>query len=283
MRTLVESILDGDLDAHDEAVFTEQIIPEIKDSIRFSTRYFLKEMLIKVENGKRILWIGGKRSILEISQKVIQVLENHDIYEIRSEGTLVITANLTGFNISARAITIRAIIDRFYTKCNITCDTLSIGGLDSASCKCNQCRIKTQTYEIHRTPIEFINSKIIGLNSVWVFLDVEPTHKELDDLGANYSMNRKVVLSDSFEENVSRFDPLEKLAGIKTITKLPNIYLGNNKGPIPRHGVRLIFKSPYTPIDKQVAKVVTLRREPIDCANNYQVIFIDRWMDNCII
>ena len=122
----------------------------------------------------------------------------------------------------------------------------------------------------------FINSKIIGLNSVWVFLDVEPTHKESDELGANYSMNSKVSLSDSFEENVSRFDPLEKLAGIKSITKLPNIYLGANKGPIPRHGVRLIFKSPHTPIDKQVAKVVTLSKEPIDCANNYQAIFIDR-------
>ena len=276
MRTLVESILDGDLDAHAEAVFTEQIIPEIKNSMRSSTRYFLKEMLIKVENGKRILWIGGKRSILEISQEVIQVLKNHDIYEVRSEGALVITANLTGFNISACAIKISAFLDCIYTKCNITCDTLSIEGIDSASIKCNQCKIKTQTYVIRRTPIELINSKIIGLNSVWVFLDVESTHKELDDLGANYSMNSKVSLSDSFEENISRFDPLEKLAGIKSITKLPNIYLCNNKGPILRHGVRLIFKSPRTPIDKQIAKVVTLRKEPIDCANNYQAIFTDR-------
>ena len=276
MRTLVESILDIDLDAHDEAVFTEQIIPEIKDSIRFSMRALSKDMTIKIENGNRILWIGGKRSILEISQEVIQVLKNHDIYEVRSEGALVITANLTGFNISACAIRINAFLDCIYTKCNITCDTLSIGGIDSASCKCNQCRIKTQTYKIHRTPIEFINSKIIGLNSVWVFLDVESTHKELDDLGANYSMNSKVSLSDSFEENISRFDPLEKLAGIKSITKLPNIYLCNNKGPILRGGVRLIFKSPRTPIDKQIAKVVTSRKEPIDCANNYQVIFMDR-------
>ena len=276
MRTLVESILDGDLDAHDEAVFTEQIIPEIKNSMRSSMRYFLKEMLIKVENGKRILWIGGKRPILEISQRTIQVLENYDIYEIRSEGMLVITANLTGFNISACAIKISAFLDCIYTKCNITCDTLSIEGIDSASIKCNQCKIKTQTYVIRRTPIELINSKIIGLNSVWVFLDVESTHKELDDLGANYSMNSKVSLSDSFNERVSRFDPLEKLAGIKSITKLPNIYLGNNKGPILRSGVRLIFKSPRTPIDKQIAKVVTLRKEPIDCANNYQAIFTDR-------
>ena len=276
MRTLVESILDGDLDAHDEAVFTEQIIPEIKNSMRSSMRYFLKELLIKVENGKRILWIGGKRPILEISQRTIQVLENYDIYEIRSEGMLVITANLTGFNISACAIKISAFLDCIYTKCNITCDTLSIEGIDSASIKCNQCKIKAQTYVIRRTPIELINSKIIGLNSVWVFLDVESTHKELDDLGANYSMNSKVVLSDSFEENISRFDPLEKLAGIKSITKLPNIYLCNNKGPILRSGVRLIFKSPRTPIDKQIAKVVTLRKEPIDCANNYQAIFTDR-------
>ena len=219
MRTLVESILDIDLDVHDEAVFTEQIIPEIKGSIRFSMWGYLKDMTIKVENGKRILWIGGKRSILEISQKIIQVLKNHDIYEVRSEGALVITANLTGFNISACAIRINAFLDCIYTKCNITCDTLSIGGIDRASIKCNQCQIKTQTYEIHRTPIEFVNSKIVGLNSVWVFLDVESTHKELDDLGANYSMNSKVSLSDSFEENISRFDPLEKLAGIKSIAK----------------------------------------------------------------
>ena len=276
MRTLVESILDGNLDAHDEAVFTEQIIPEIKDSMRSSMRHFLKGMVIKVENGKRIFWVGGKRSILEISQKIVQLLEKYNIHEIRSEGTLVITANLTEFNISARAIKISAFLDRIYTKCNITCDTLSISGLDSTSIKCNQCKIKTQTYEIHRTPIELINSKIVGLNSVWVFLDVESTHKELDDLGANYSMNSKVSLSDSFEENISRFDPLEKLAGIKSITKLPNIYLCDNKGSILRSGVRLIFKSPHTPIDKQVEKVVTLSKEPIDCANNYQVIFMDR-------
>lgn len=276
MRTLVESILDGDLDAHDEAVFTEQIIPEIKDSIRFSMRDYSKDMTIKVENGKRILWIGGKRSILEISQEVIQVLKNHDIYEVRSEGALVITANLTGFNISACAIRINAFLDCIYTKCNIICDTLSIGGIDSASIKCNQCQIKTQTYKISRTPIEFVNSKIIGLNSVWVSLDVESTHKELDDLGANYSMNSKVSLSDSFGENISRFDPLEKLAGIKSITKLPNIYLYNNSGSIRRSGVRLIFKSPRTPIDKQIVKVVTSSKEPIDCANNYQAIFMDR-------
>ena len=277
MRTLVESILDGDLDVHDEAVFTEQIIPEIKDSMRLPMRALSKDMTIKVENGRRILWIGGKRSILEISQKVIQVLENYDIYEIRSEGTLVITADLTEFVISALNVSIKAYSkDLHLTKCDITCDTLSIGGLDSASCKCNQCQIKTKSYKIHRTPIEFINSKIIGLNSVYNFLDVESTHKELDDLGANYSMNSKVSLSDSFEENISRFDPLEKLAGIKSITKSPNIYLYNNSGSIRRSGVRLIFKSPRTPIDKQIAKVVTLRGEPIDCANNYQAIFTDR-------
>ena len=33
MRTLIESILDGNLDAHDEAVFTDQIIPEIRNLI----------------------------------------------------------------------------------------------------------------------------------------------------------------------------------------------------------------------------------------------------------
>ena len=33
MRTLIESILDADLDIHDEAVFTEQIIPKILKNI----------------------------------------------------------------------------------------------------------------------------------------------------------------------------------------------------------------------------------------------------------
>ena len=277
MRTLVESILDGDLDAHDEAVFTEQIIPEIQGSMRLSMRALSKDMTIKIENGNRILWVGGERSILEISQEVIQVLKNHDIYEVRSEGALVITADLTGFNISSPRIDIHTTSENItFSKCNIICDTLSIGGIDSASIKCNQCQIKTQTYKISRTPIEFVNSKIVGLNSVWVSLDVESTHKELDDLGANYSMNSKVSLSDSFEENISRFDPLEKLAGIKSITKLPNIYLYNNSGSIRRSGVRLIFKSPRTPIDKQIVKVVTSSKEPIDCANNYQAIFTDR-------
>ena len=57
MRTLIESILDGDLNVHDEAVFTEQIIPEIKGSMRLSMRALSKDMTIKVENGNRILWI----------------------------------------------------------------------------------------------------------------------------------------------------------------------------------------------------------------------------------
>ena len=277
MRTLAESILDNDFDAHDEAVFTDQIIPEIRDHTQLMLQAFLKEMVIKVENGKRILLVGGKNSFLAIADEISQILEKYNIHEVRSGGTLVITGDLTEFVISALNISIGAYSkDLHLTKCDITCDTLSIGGLDSASCKCNQCRIKTQTYEIGRTPIEFVNSKIVGLNSVWVFLYVESTHKELDDLGANYSMNSKVSLSDSFEENISRFDPLEKLAGIKSITKLPNIYLCDNKGSILRHGVRLIFKSPYTPIDKQIAKIVTLRKEPIDCANNYQAIFTDR-------
>ena len=57
MRTLIESILDGDLDVHDEAVFTDQIIPKILKNIPYSA---VKEMLIKIEGGKRVLFIKGK-------------------------------------------------------------------------------------------------------------------------------------------------------------------------------------------------------------------------------
>ena len=274
MRTLIESILDGDLDAHDEAVFTDQIIPKILKNIPYSA---VKEMLIKIEGGKRVLFIKGKSSEVDITPEITPILENYNIYEVQSEGSLALYVGLTKFAVSAPRVIINCFEDDMaFVKCNITCDTLALNGLNDPKIVCNQCKIKTKSYEIHRTPIEFINSKIIGLNSVYNFLDVESTHKELDDLGANYSMNSKVSLSDSFEENISRFDPLEKLAGIKSITKLPNIYLYNNSGSILRGGVRLIFKSPRTPIDKQIAKVVTLRGEPIDCANNYQAIFADR-------
>ena len=273
MRTLVESILDGDLDAHDEAVFTEQIIPEIKNSMRSSMRYFLKEMLIKVENGKRILWIGGKRPILEISQRTIQVLENYDIYEIRSEGMLVITANLTGFNISACAIKISAFLDCIYTKCNMTCDTLSIEGIDSASIKCNQCKIKTQTYVIRRTPIELINSKIIGLNSVYNCLGVLSTRNILKHFGIKCSVFDVLSREDLSNEEMLSFDPLSKLAGIQKITKLPNVYIFATSATFKEYKPGLIFKSPRTPIDRQINKAVTISKEPIDCANGYQLIF----------
>ena len=70
MRTLIESILDGDLNVHDEAVFTEQIIPEIRNLIHPAMQEYSKDMTIKVENGKRILCVGGERSLLEVGGAV---------------------------------------------------------------------------------------------------------------------------------------------------------------------------------------------------------------------
>ena len=274
MRTLIESILDSDFDVHDEAVFTEQIIPEIRNLIHPAMQEYSKDMTIKVENGKRIFWIGGKRSILEISQKVIQVLENHDIHEIRSEGTLIITANLTGFNISARAITIRAIIDRFYTKCNITCDTLSIGGLDDSTIKCNRCKIKAKTYEINRTPIEFVGSKFIGLDSIYIFWST-PISKVLNDLGVGHSLFDGFYPSYAFDKKISRFNPLKELANIKTISKSPNIYLYFSNAAADAHRAGMIFKSPRTQIDKRVEKAITYRPGTYNCANDYEVFFMD--------
>ena len=172
MRTLVESILDSDFDVHDEAVFTDQIIPEIRDHTQLMLQAFLKDMTIKIENGNRILDVGGKNSFLAITDEISQILEKYNIHEIRSEGRLTIHTNLTGFNISAPNIKINSYLkDHVYAKCNITCDTLSIGGLDDSSIECNRCKIKVKTYEINRTPIEFVNSKVIGLNSVQIFLE----------------------------------------------------------------------------------------------------------------
>ena len=276
MRTLIESILDGNLDAHDEAVFTDQIIPEIRNLIHPAIQDYSKDMTIKVENGRRILYVGGKRSLLEVGGAVVDTLEKYNIHEIRSEGRLTVHTNLTEFNISAPSIKINTYLkDHVYTKCNITCDTLSIGGLDDSSIECNRCRIKAKIYEINRTPIEFINSKIIGLNSVQIFLECDPTREELDKLGVKYAKFGEFAPGNSFDERASRFDPLEKLAGIKTITKSPNIYLYTHKESALKHDVRLIFKSPHTPLDRQIAKAVTWSEEPIDCANNYQAIFTD--------
>ena len=276
MRTLIESILDADLDVHDEAVFTEQLIPEIRTLIHPALQDYSKDMTIKVENGKRILCVGGKRSLLEVGGAVGDILEKYNIHEIRSEGRLTIHTNLTGFNISAPSTKINTYLkNHVYTKCNITCDTLSIGGLDDSSIECNRCKIKAKTYEINRTPIEFVNSKIIGLSDVQIFLENDSTREELDKLGVKYAKFGEFAPGYSFNENASRFDPLEKLAGIKTITKSPNIYLYTHKEAVPEHEVRLIFKSPHTPLNRQIAKAVTLSKEPIDCANNYQAIFTD--------
>ena len=71
MRTLIESILDGDLNVHDEAVFTEQIIPKILKNIPYSA---VKEMLIKIEGGKRVLFIKGKSSEVYINPEITPIL-----------------------------------------------------------------------------------------------------------------------------------------------------------------------------------------------------------------
>ena len=143
MRTLAESILDGDLDVHDEAVFTEQIIPEIIKSSPYTMRNMASEMAIKMENGKRILFIRGESNSAEITDKIIKVLENHNIYEIRSEGRLTISGTLTEFTISVPSIYISADFqkDIFLTKCDMTCDTLSTTGFNNPKIICNRCQI----------------------------------------------------------------------------------------------------------------------------------------------
>ena len=275
MRTLAESILDGDLDVHDEAVFTEQIIPEIIKCAPYTMRNMASEMTIKMENGKRILFIRGESNSAEIWDKIIKVLENYNIYEIRSEGRLRISDTLTGFTISAPFIYLSADFqkDIILTKCDMTCDTLSTIGFNDPKIVCNQCKIKTKSYEIHRTPIEFINSKIIGLNSVYNFLGVISTRYLLKRLGIKCSVFDIISREASSNEEMLGFDPLSKLASIQKITKLPNVYIFATATTFKEYKPALIFKSPHTPIDRQINKATTISEEPIDCANGYQLIF----------
>ena len=278
MRTLVESILDGDLDVHDEAVFTEQIIPEIIKCAPYTMRDMASEMAIKMENGNRVLFIRGESNSAEIMDKIIKILESHNIHEIRSGGRLTISDTLTGFTISAPSIYRSADFqkDIILTKCDMTCDTLSTTGFNDPKIICNRCQIKAKNYWISRTPIEFTNSKIIGLDSILIFHTVEPTAKALKDLGVRYHMSTGFTPDVSFIREAPRFDPLKELANIKSIAKSPNIYLYRNGTNAKEHKASVIFKHPRTPIDKQVEKVIIRGGgavEPIDCANGYEAIF----------
>ena len=271
MRTLIESILDADLDVHDEAVFTDQIIPKILKNIPYSS---VKEMLIKIEGGKRVLFIKGKSSEVDITPEITPILENYNIYEVQSEGSLALYVGLTKFAVSAPRVIINCFEDDMaFVKCNITCDTLALNGLNDPKIVCNQCKIKTKSYEIHRTPIEFINSKIIGLNSVYNFLGVIWTRNILKHLGIKCSVFDIISQEALSNEEVLSFDPLSKLAGIQKITKLPNVYIFATATTFKEYKPALIFKSPHTPIDRQINKATTISEEPIDCANGYQLIF----------
>ena len=210
--------------------------------------------------------------------KIIKVLESHSIYEIRSEGRLTISGNLTGFTISAPLIYLSADFqkDIFLTKCDMTCDTLSTTGFNDPKIVCNRCQIKVKNYWISRTPIEFTNSKIIGLDSIYIFHTVDPTAKALKDLGVRYHMSSGFTPDASFIREAPRFDPLKELANIKSIAKSPNIYLYRNGTRAKEHKASIIFKHSRTPIDKQVEKVIIRGGgavEPIDCANGYEAIF----------
>ena len=278
MRTLVESILDSDFDVHDEAVFTEQIIPEIIKCAPYTMRNMASEMVIKMENGNRVLFIRGESNSAEITDKIIKVLESHNIHEIRSEGRLTISDTLTGFTISAPSIYLSADFqkDIILTKCDMTCDTLSTTGFNDPKIVCNRCQIKAKNYWISRTPIVFTNSKIIGLDSILIFHTVEPTTKALKDLGVRYHMSTGFAPDASFIREAPRFDPLKELANIKSIAKSPNIYLYRNGTNAKEHKASIIFKHSRTPIDKQVEKVIIQGGgavEPIDCANGYEAIF----------
>ena len=271
MRTLIESILDADLDVHDEAVFTDQIIPKILKNIPYSS---VKEMLIKIEGGKRVLFIKGKSSEVDITPEITPILENYNIYEVQSEGSLALYVGLTKFAVSAPRVIINCFEDDMaFVKCDITCDTLALNGLNDPKIVCNQCKIKTKAYEIHRTPIEFINSKIIGLNSVYNFLGVISTRYILKRLGIKCSVFDIISREASSNEEMLGFDPLSKLAGIQKITKLPNVYIFATAATFKEYKPGLIFKSPNTPIDRQINKAVTISEEPVDCANGYQLIF----------
>ena len=113
MRTLIESILDGDLNVHDEAVFTEQIRLEIikrlpSEKIPPPLHEVLNKMTIKVENGNRVFFLKDKSAKSVISTMIAQVLEEYNVREIRAEGTLSIITGLTNFNISASSVVIFA-------------------------------------------------------------------------------------------------------------------------------------------------------------------------------
>lgn len=275
MRTLVESILDSDFDVHDEAVFTDQIIPKIQDHTQLILRAFSKDMTIKIENGNRILYVGGKNSFLSITNEIAQILEEYNIHEVRSGGTLIITGDLTEFVISALNVSIGAYSkDLHLTKCDITCDALLIVGDNTPTVKCNQCKIKTKIYGIHRTPVEFVNSKFIGLDSIYVVWNT-PISKIFNDLGVGHSLFDGFYPSYAFDKKISHFNPLNELANIKTISKSPNIYLYFSNAAADAHRAGMIFKSPRTPIDKRVEKATTYRSGAYNCANGYEVFFMD--------
>ena len=261
MQTLVESILDGDLDVHDEAIFTDQIIPEISRFLPNSQRTLERILSIKLENGKRILVANDKSVKLEIDSKLIQALEGYEIHEIRSEGPLRILTGMTNFNISSPHIGIRTSSENMtFFKCNITCDTLSVSmspiGKDNTRIICHFCQVKAKIYEIHRAPIEFSMSKIIGLNSVWLFIQSTPTRKQLFNLGLGHWQVNGFYTNPWFDEEAPKFDPLEEFTGIQKITKLPNLYLFAWRHDADKHKPVLIFKSPRTPIDKRDRKSV---------------------------
>ena len=52
-----------------------------------------------------------------------------------------------------------------------------------------------------------------------------------------------------------------------------NVYVFTKAEAFREYKPALIFKSPRTPIDRQINKAVTISKEPIDCANGYQLIF----------
>ena len=281
MRTLTESLLDGDLDMHDEAVFTDQIIPEISRYLSNSQRTLERILSIKLENGKRILVANDKSVELDISGKLIQALEGYEIHEIRSEGPLTILTGMANFNISASRIDIHTISkDMTFFKCNITCDTLSVSmspiGKDNTRIICHFCQVKAKIYEIHRAPIEFSMSKIIGLNSVWLFIQSTPTRKQLFNLGLGYWQVNGFYTNPWFDEAAPKFDPLEEFTGIQKIAKLPNLYLFAWRHDADKHKPALIFKSPRTPIDKQIEKATNVTFGPVDCANGYQLMLTGR-------
>ena len=279
MRTLIESILDGNLDAHDEAVFTEQIRLEItkrlpSERIPQSLYEVLNKMTIKVENGNRVFFLKDKSAKSEISAIIVQVLEEYNVREIRAEGTLTIITGLTNFNISAPSVVIYAIAkDMTFFKCNITCDVLSAVGYSAPVIECNQCKIKTKVYSISRTPIEFNNSKITELHSVEMFLSVDVLRRRLNVLPVGYSIYDGFYPLATFDIRARQFDPLEQLVGIQKITKLPNIYFYANGQCVKKHEAGMIFKSPRTPIDKQIAQHSRPKTELMDCLNGYQVYF----------